>query len=362
MRIAVFSPLKYIQGYGELDQLPMYCKAYGQGRAYAIVSPSTLASNGSRLEAAFNKAGQTVILDKFNRECCRKEIDGIIEKMKKNSMDVVLAIGGGKTIDTAKAVAHFSGLPVIVVPTIASTDAPCSALSVLYTEDGQFEEYLFLKSNPDAVIVDIDIVVGTPSRLTVSGMGDALATYFEARACAASCSTTISGGKTSKTALALARLCYDILLEDGFKAKIAAELHMSCQALENVIEANTYLSGVGFESGGLAAAHSIHNGFTVLEETHSMYHGEKVAFGTLVQLVLENNNDDLFEVLDFCKSVGLPTTLAELGIKDASVEKIMKVAQAACVEGESIHNMPFPVSPESVCSAIFMADKIGSNA
>jgi glycerol dehydrogenase len=131
-------------------------------------------------------------------------------------------------------------------------------------------------------------------------------------------------------------------------------------ALENIIEANILLSGLGFESSGLAACHSIHNGLTILEETHKFFHGEKVAFGVIVQLVLENApQEELQRTINYCLSVGLPTCLADLGIIDITPEKIMKVAIAATAKGETIHNMPFPVTANMVCGAIFAADKLG---
>ena len=275
---------------------------------------------------------------------------------------VIVGIGGGKTLDTAKAVAYYTQSPVIIVPTMASTDAPCSALSVIYTQKGEFSEYLFLKSNPDMVIMDTDIIKNAPSRLLVSGMGDALATYFEARATANSNSNSIAGGKATKTAIALAKLCYETLLEDGYKAKQAVENHVCTKAVENIIEANTLLSGVGFESGGLAAAHAIHNGLTAIEQTHKYFHGEKVAFGTLVQLVLENESmEEINKVLEFCESVGLPITLSDIGISEIKEEEIMNVAKLSCDVNETIHNMPFDVDCEQVYAAILAADSLGKN-
>ena len=135
------------------------------------------------------------------------------------------------------------------------------------------------------------------SRLTVAGMGDALATYFEARACQRSEATSCAGGNTTGAAMALAELCFDTLMEEGVKAKIALEAGVCTPAVEKIIEANALLSGIGFESAGLAGAHAIHNGLTVLEECHHMYHGEKVAFGTLAQLVLENVPLNLYVIV-----------------------------------------------------------------
>ena len=160
--------------------------------------------------------------------------------------------------------------------------------------------------------------------------------------------------------MALAELCFDTLMEEGVKAKLALEAGACTEAVERIIEANTLLSGIGFESGGLAGAHAIHNGFTVLEECHSMYHGEKVAFGTITQLVLENvPADELEDIIDFCIELGLPVTLKELGITDPTPEKIMAVAEAACAPTDTIHNMPFEVTPESVAAAILAADRYG---
>lgn len=259
-----------------------------------------------------------------------------------------------------KAIGYYQKLPVVVIPTIASTDAPTSALSVIYTEAGEFEEYLIYPKNPDMVVMDTAIIAKAPVRLLVSGMGDALSTWFEAKACYDARATSMAGGQSTEAALSLARLCYDTLLAEGEKARLAAQAGVVTEALERIIEANTYLSGIGFESSGLAAAHAIHNGFTILEECHHLYHGEKVAFGTLAQLVLQNSPmDEIETVLGFCQRVGLPVTLAQMGVKEGIDEKIAAVAKATCAEGETIHNMPFAVTPESVHAAILTADLLG---
>lgn len=159
----------------------------------------------------------------------------------------------------------------------------------------------------------------------------------------------MAGGKCTRAALALAELCYNTLLEEGEKAMLAAEQHVVTPALERVVEANTYLSGVGFESGGLAAAHAIHNGMTAIPDAHHYYHGEKVAFGTLTQLVLENAPvDEIETVAALCHSVGLPITTAQLDIKGDIPTKMRLVAEAACAEGETIHNMPGGVDSDGL--------------
>ena len=149
-------------------------------------------------------------------------------------------------------------------------------------------------------------------------------------------------------------------MEEGRKAKIALDAGALTPSVEKIIEANTLLSGIGFESAGLAGAHAIHNGLTVLEGCHGMYHGEKVAFGTITQLVLENvDEEELEEVIFFCIDVGLPVTFEELGIGNVTDEELRKVALTATAEGDTIHNLPFPVTVDSVVAALKAADGYG---
>ena len=355
----IISPRRYVQGSGELGNIAKHIGGLGNN-FFLLGSSSGLKRVEDTIKKSFEGSDAKLHFEAFNRECSKNEIARLRELVKKEGCNCIVGIGGGKTLDTAKAVAYYEKLPVAIVPTIASTDAPCSALSVIYTDDGVFEEYLFLPQNPNIVLVDTAIVAKAPVRLLVSGMGDALATYFEGKAAADAGADNCAGGKCTMAALALAKLCYETLISDGLKAKIAMENNVCTKAVENIIEANTFLSGIGFESAGLAGAHAIHNGFTAIPETHAMYHGEKVAFGTLVQLILQNAcMDELAEVLNFCESVGLPTTLADLGIKEVNKEQIMEVAKLACAEGDTLHNMPFPVDPDKVYAAILAADSMG---
>ena len=355
----LISPSKYIQGAGEMKKLGTYAASYGK-KALVLISKGGHKRIGAEIEESFAKSECSIEFDFFNGECSKNEINRLVELMKEKACDLVIGIGGGKIFDTAKAVAYYAKTPVMICPTIASTDAPCSALSVIYTDEGVFEEYLFLPANPNVVLMDTDIITKSPVRLTVAGMGDAMATYFEARACKRSGAISCAGGKTTEAAMALAKLCFDTLMEEGVKAKIALEAGACTEAVEKVIEANTLLSGIGFESAGLAGAHAIHNGMTVLEECHGMYHGEKVAFGTIAQLVLENaSQEDLAEVIEFCIEVGLPVTWKELGVEEMTEEKLMAVATAACAENDTLHNMPFEVTPKTVADALNAADAYG---
>ena len=160
--------------------------------------------------------------------------------------------------------------------------------------------------------------------------------------------------------MSLAELCYRILLSDGVDALAALQNQSPTPALERLVEANTLLSGLGFESSGLAAAHAVHNGLTAVPQTHSYFHGEKVAYGVLVQLILEKKAEPLpEEVLDFSSRVGLPTTLAAIGLEEMTGEMLDQIAARSTAQGETMHNEPFAVQPRMVTEAIRAADALG---
>ena len=352
-----FFPGKYIQGAGALNELPSLIKLFGS-RGLILVSPTV--QKTILPECGIDFSAHSLSVEHFNGECCEKELSRLAAIISDQHVDVLVGMGGGKTIDTAKIASDRAGIPVIIVPTIASTDAPCSGCAVLYSEQGMFESVYYQKSNPAAVLVDTEIIVRAPVRFLVSGMGDALATWFEAKSCSLTHSKNSCDGLSTLTGLSLARLCYDTLLQYGSVARIAAGRGIITPAFEHIVEANILLSGLGFESGGLASAHSIHNGFTVLEETHAFYHGEKVAFGLLAGLQLTDvSPEESNTVFSFCEQVGLPTTLADIGLRNFDRSKLLPVAEKACALGECIHNEPGQITPEKVLQAILAADAIG---
>jgi glycerol dehydrogenase len=354
--ITVF-PGRYVQGYKALERLGSELSRFGK-RGLAIVAPSAHQMLTERLQA--QSASIQLELELFNRECCYPEIERLFARGKDVHCEFIVAIGGGKTIDTGKIVADRLGVPVAVVPTIASTDAPCSSCAVVYNEKGVVVSIAYQRRNPDLVLVDTEVIANAPVRFLVSGMGDALATWFEAESCRKTMSNNEVGGKGSMTAYALARLCYDTLGEYGLSAKVSCEAKSVTPALEHVVEATTLLSGLGFENGGLATAHAIHNGLTVLPETHRFYHGEKVTFGVLTSLFLtDKSRSEIDEVYSFCESVGLPTTLADIGLAGVPMSNLRKVADRACVEVESIHKEAIDVSPDLVLQSMLAAESEG---
>src|SRR5512136_3059593 len=217
-RKAIF-PGIYLQGDGASSAVPELMQSLG-GAGLVICSPSAFEKVMPGIADALPRGSRA---ERFGRECCERELSRLSALAAECGARVVVAVGGGKTIDTAKIVADRASLPVIVAPTIASTDAPCSACAVIYTDQGVFEAVTYQRCNPDAVVVDTGVIAKTPVRFLISGMGDALATWFEARSCSRSGSPNACGGCGTIAAMALARLCFDTLLDYGLTAKQACE-------------------------------------------------------------------------------------------------------------------------------------------
>jgi len=352
------SPNRYIQGNGIIDHLGEILSSLGDN-FFIFGDEIVLSIAGDRIVSALKSFGKTFTMEKFHGECCYSEIFRLKEEVEKSKAKVIIGIGGGKASDTTKALSIQLKLPIVIIPTIAATDAPTSHLVALYDENHVIKEVLRMEPCTSLVLVDTGVIARAPARFLVAGMGDALSTKFEAEACWKSGATNLFKAKSVHAALHLARLAYEIIMEYGEEAKRSVENKEVTPALENVVEANILLSGLGFESGGLAGAHAVHAGFTLIPEMNQSLHGEKVAFGIVVQLVLENREDKfIHNLIRFYKQIGLPTSLKDLGLKDLQLEKIEKAADRICQEGSYIYNMPFKVDKRTVIEAILKADSL----
>jgi len=352
------APGQYVQGSGALNEIGAYVAQFGRRVLVAGGRTGLLETRAARERGfAAHNIWQTEV--PFNGETCDSEINRVAELAKRNNCDVIMACGGGKVIDTVKAAAQQCSIPAVIIPTIASNDAPCSALSVVYNEDGTFERLMPLVSNPALVLVDTLIIARAPVRQLVSGMGDALATWFEMDACIVSGAPNTLGGQISLGTQALARLCLETILEYGREAMECCAENKTAPALERVVEANTLLSGLGFESGGVAAAHALSESFSLIPEMHGFTHGEKVAFGLLVHMTLEGRSEEVInEILRFCIDVGLPVTLGDLAYSPQG-KLLREVALDAASEGKPSHNLRRGLSGDEIFNAILRADEIG---
>lgn len=359
----LLAPSRYVQGNGVLDLLGRYLSLVPSRRPLVLISEGGRQRFGRRIEAGFSAVSVQGRMEIFRGECSTEEVERIVGTVRASGtkLDSVIAVGGGKCIDAGKSVAFRLEVPVIICPTIASTDAPCSAVSIMYTADGVGKGPEHFPANPALVVVDTGIIADSPLRHLVAGMGDALATRYEARTCFANPEgRSIAGGRMTIAALALAELCADTVFEYGEPAVAAIRSGGIDESVERIIEANTLLSGIGFESCGLAAAHAIAAGLTVIPLLHRDFlHGELVSMGLTAHLVLEGDLEEADKVARFMAGIGLPVCLKHFRLDPARDEKALLEAMQAAAREFIVHNEPFEVTAESLVSAFLEADRLG---
>ncbi|RKR03256.1 glycerol 2-dehydrogenase (NAD+) [Kushneria sinocarnis] len=349
------SPGRYVQGAHAIQRAGHHIARLGQS-ALIIADDFVWQMAGQVLAQSLEGSDIRFEYARFGGEASGHEIERLVA-LGEQAL-VVVGFGGGKTLDTAKGVADRLGTPCAILPTTASTDAPTSALSVIYTDEGVFESYRFYDRNPDLVLVDTQLIAQAPPRFLASGIADAMATWVEARAVIRSGASNMAGGLPTLLGQTIGEKCEQVLFEQGLLAWQANQAGVVTPAFEAVVEANTLLSGLGFESGGLAAAHAIHNGFTALHgEIHELTHGEKVAYGTLTQLVLDRTPQaELERYLALYVALGLPVTLEALGLAKVTDSELTRVAETALQQGESIHNLAYTLTPDDIVAALRAVD------
>lgn len=298
--------------------------------------------------------GLTVMTASYGNDCSEATLARLGEAIAEHRADVVIGVGGGKALDTAKLAAHQTQVPVITIPTSAATCAAWTALSNVYSEEGAFLYDVALDRCPDLLLLDYDLVATAPQRMLIAGIGDALAKWYEG---------SVSSGASEHTlviaAVQQARVLRDLLLQKT--AAVLAE--PGGAAWREVVDACVLLAGVMGGLGGAqcrtVAAHAVHNGLTHLPESHGVLHGEKVAYGILVQLRLEEiaQQSSLAytarqQLIQFYEATGLPKTLEDMGMADVRVRDLQKAAEITCRPNSDIHHLPFGVNPEMLMGAL----------
>lgn len=347
------SPDTYVQGSGLLEHSATYLEKLGH-HVLIMADETVWQIVGEDFASYLTSNDFTVEKVIFNGEASVQEIERITEIAKETKVEVVVGLGGGKTIDTSKGIALAAKTKLVIAPTTASADAPTAGLSVLYTEDGVFDQYMFYPKHSDLVLLDTKVIANAPVRMLISGISDAMATNIEAKATAMKHGVTMGNGSATFAGRAIAAECERVLWDYAYEAVEANKIKVETPALDAIVEANTLLSGLGFENAGLAAAHAIHNGFTAVKgEIHHLTHGEKVAFGAMVELVLENTPHDVLDkYIEFWLTLGLPITMQDTHLDQLSEAELLQIGELATAPDETMKNMPFTVTPEMVVNAM----------
>ena len=323
-------------------------------RPLVIGGKETLAVVKSPLEKVFQSQELTAKEECYTPDCSENSLAKLQTAVQQHQADLIIGVGGGKALDTAKLVAHRCQLPIVTIPTSGATCAAWTGLSNVYSDAGAFQYDVPLPHCPDLLILDYDLIQLAPQRTLIAGIGDAIAKWYEA---------SVSSGNSSDTltiaAVQQARVLRDLLLQKS----VAALQEPGSQTWKEVVDATVLLAGVIGGLGGAncrtVAAHAVHNGLTHIPAAHHILHGEKVAYGILVQLRLEEmiagNQLALTsrqQLLKFYGEIGLPKSLNDLGLSQITLAELQQAAEITCQPDSDIHRLPFSVSPEQLMAAM----------
>jgi glycerol dehydrogenase len=357
MSLRVFgAPQRYIQGPGALAALGDTVAICGQ-RCLAIADAVVLGLLQDRLEEALGTLSASRFAE-FRGECTAAEIERLARRAAEFGADVVLGVGGGKAIDTAKGVSLALNVPVVIMPTVASNDSPTSRLAVVYTDEHVLAEVRRMKANPAAVLVDTEVILQAPERYFVAGIGDALSKKFEIEQSFATGADNFYGARPPYLVRTIAASCYAALREHAEPALQALRTKRLNDSFEQTVEATILLSGLAFENGGLSIAHSLTRGLSSVPEVARALHGEHVAFGLLVQLVLEGRPAAFVDELRaFYLRIGLPTTLAGLGSTQDRLPVAATIAQQTWERAPYVRHLVRPVDAARIEKAVIEVDQ-----
>ncbi len=347
------APAQVVRGFGAIEQTGSLLARFGN-RPLLVGGDHSLDVVKPRLKPVFKAHQLTVAKVSYGKDCSEAALTRIKQAIANHCADFIIGVGGGKALDAAKLLADQCSLPIVTIPTTAATCAAWTALSNVYSEQHAFMYDVSLARCPDLLVLDYDLIATAPQRTLIAGIGDAIAKWYEA---------SVSSGHSEKTLLIAAVQQARVLRDILFQKSVAAINDPLGADWQEVVDASVLMAGVIGGIGGAqcrtVAAHAVHNGLTHLLAAHHALHGEKVAYGILVQLRLEElvQGNQLAasarqQLIKFYTEIGLPKTLSDLGLNEVTIAQLQHAAEIACAPASDIHRLPFKVTPPQLMAAM----------
>ncbi|MEK4921271.1 iron-containing alcohol dehydrogenase family protein [Cytobacillus sp. FSL R5-0569] len=360
MKITVGTP-EYIREPNALMKIGSNVKKFGE-KVVLIGGIKSREIVESHIRDSFNNEGMTLDASIwYGGESSRENVERLIEELSTIDYDVILVCGGGKAIDTVKAVAAHVNKPLVAIPTIAATCAATTPIWITYSEQGEFLAISRDAKVPEMVVVDSTVILHSPVRYLIAGIGDTLAKWFETKTSV----KKATPNARNQTAIAIANQLYKTMLAIGEQSVASMKNKELSTELEDMIDAILLISGSVSGYGGddcrTAGAHAIYSGLTIFPEIHETYHGEIVAFGILSMLAMENEEEsEIKALIAYYQKVNLPYTLQQMNVPELSESQWQELGDVS-VTIEDMENMPFAVTPDMVITAVKQADEYGKD-
>lgn len=338
-----------------LKKVGSICSPFGSS-AVIIGGEHALAAMGEKLKAAVAADGRISVSGPFlyGGEACMENVQRLAGIPEVQSADMIFAVGGGKALDTCKVLGVELGKKVFTFPTIASTCAATTAVSILYHKNGQFDRPFFLPAPAAHAFIDTGVIAAAPTRYMWAGLGDTYAKFFE---------STMSSRLDElchyhALGVQVSHGCLQPLLRYGASAMETHKAGKVSDELEQVIL--TIIATTGIASILLTAdriidyntglAHAIFYALTSFPELgieRDHLHGEVVGFGVLVLLLVDGQRERFDELYAFNRSVGLPTAIEDIGISESDLKRIIP----RVLEMHDIDHNPYPITESMLVNA-----------
>ncbi|MDR0919943.1 MAG: iron-containing alcohol dehydrogenase family protein [Oscillospiraceae bacterium] len=362
----IYIPEKYEN---EGDSIFLVGKILSNYKKVLIVAGKTAYSGvRNNLEKSLSQNNIRYAVETFSGFPTKDKAEKYAEIIKREGYNAVIAIGGGRALDNGKLSAHFASVPVVTIPTVPSTCAAWSLLSVVYNENGGVVDYIFTTKTPIAVIADKNILLSAPIAYLNSGIADTVVKRYEV----ATYYDESENSFAERLQIKLSDFALDILEKDYFENNGSG-----VNVKENAINAVIFLAGlIGSISGKVpygGIAHRFYNQFTHIKkdikDRPDRIHGEIVGFGLLVQFVCEGKDEGFIKkYISNFKKLGLPVCLKDLNITTDIAEKVKELSQRTFdiapdprVQSLDWVGLEVPITAKTIENAIYTIDRYGEN-
>lgn len=353
----------YSYGVDCFQEIPRVLAPYHIRSVALIGGKKALASSAEEVSAILEANGYDVTgRFVYGEDSTQSNIDRLVANSDIARADMIFGFGGGRALDTAKMVAHELGKDIMTFPTICSNCAAGTAIAVIYKDDHSLLRYGYPEA-PVHIFINTRVIAEAPAKYFWAGVGDGISKAPEVERAAYEYSQR--GGKLSHTGVlgrAVARSSKDAFYQYGKQGLEDVKQQLPSQAVEEV--ALAILVSTGYASNlvnqpdfffNTCHAHAFYNGTTGVQREGEHLHGAVVAFGVMVLHAYFNETEELARVAQFNKSLGLPVTLAELGLSESDLEVVLTIALTT---NEYKHT---PFEAQEFVAAILQADQVGQS-